>query len=69
LVTKILEHGTIKILGIVNSDLLRNSTMTDDVLPEKFMDGSGCYIGYMFCFNPFDEVLHCDDGEGVISLC
>jgi hypothetical protein len=34
--TEILEHDTIKILGIVNGDLLRNSITTDDVLPEKF---------------------------------
>jgi hypothetical protein len=36
LMREILEYGTIKILGIVDSDLLRNSTTTDDVLPENF---------------------------------
>jgi hypothetical protein len=36
LMREILEYGTIKILGIVESDLLRNSTTTDDVLPENF---------------------------------
>jgi hypothetical protein len=69
LVTEIVEHGTIKILGIVDSDLLRNSIVTDDVLPEKFLDGDGGYIGYRFRLNPFGEVFHCDDGEGVFSLC
>jgi hypothetical protein len=46
LITKILEHGTIKIPGIVDGYLLRDSVMTDDVLPEKFLDGGGGYIGY-----------------------
>jgi hypothetical protein len=36
LMREILQYGTIKILGIVDSDLLRNSTTTDDVLPENF---------------------------------
>jgi hypothetical protein len=36
LMREILEYGTIEILGIVESDLLRNSTTTDDVLPENF---------------------------------
>jgi hypothetical protein len=67
--TKIPEHGTIKILGIVNGDSLRNSVMTDDVLLEEFLNCGGGYIGYRLCFNPFGEVLHCNDGEGVISLC
>jgi hypothetical protein len=43
---EILEHGTIKILGIVDGYLLRDSITTDDVLPEKFLDGGGGYIGY-----------------------
>jgi hypothetical protein len=37
-------------------------------LPEKFLDGGGGYIGYWFRFNPFGEVLDCDDSEGVVSL-
>jgi hypothetical protein len=44
--TEILEHGIIEILGIVDGYLLRDSVMTDDVLPEKFLDGGGGYIGY-----------------------
>jgi hypothetical protein len=67
-VTEILEHGTIEIFSIVDSDLLRDSVATDVVLPEKFLDCGGGYIGYRLCFNPFVEVLHCDDGEGVVSL-
>jgi hypothetical protein len=55
LVTEILVHGTIEILGIVDGDLLRYFITTDDVLLEKFLDGGGGYIGYRFCFNPFGE--------------
>jgi uncharacterized FAD-dependent dehydrogenase len=65
---EILEHSTIKILGIIDSDLLRNSVTTDDVLLEKNLDGGRGYICYWFCFNPFGEVLNCDNGEGVVSL-
>jgi hypothetical protein len=38
LMTEIFDHGTIKILGVINDYLLRNSVMTDDVLPEKFLN-------------------------------
>jgi hypothetical protein len=38
LVTEILEHGTIKILDIIDGDLLRNSVMIDDVLPKKILN-------------------------------
>jgi hypothetical protein len=34
--TGILEHVTIKIVGIVNGYMMRDSVMIDDVLPEKF---------------------------------
>jgi hypothetical protein len=68
LMTEILEHGTIKILGIIDGDLLRNSIATEDVLPEKFLDGGEIYIGYWFCFNPFGEVLDCDNGKAIVSL-
>jgi hypothetical protein len=39
LVTKIFEHCTIKILGTIDGDLLRDSVTTNDVLPEIFLDG------------------------------
>jgi hypothetical protein len=45
-ITEILEHGTIKILGIVDGYLLRDSVMIDDILLEIFLDGGGGYIGY-----------------------
>jgi hypothetical protein len=67
--TEILEHGTIKILGVVDGDLLRNSITTGDALLEKFLDAGGGYVCYWFRFDPFGEVLDCDNGEGVVSLC
>jgi hypothetical protein len=54
---EILEHGTIEILGVVHGDLLRNSVVTYDVLPEKFLDGGRGYISYWSHF------------EGVVCLC
>jgi hypothetical protein len=67
--TEILEHITIKILGIIDGDLPRSAVTTDDVLPQKFLDGGGDYICYWFRFNPFGEALDCDNGECVVSLC
>jgi hypothetical protein len=64
---EILKHGTIKIHGIIDGYLLRDSITTDDVLPKKILDGGGGYIGYWLCFNPFGKVLNCDNGEGVVS--
>jgi hypothetical protein len=66
---EILEHGIVKIPCIVDGDLLWNSIMTDDVLPKEFLDGDGGYIGNGLRFNPFGEVLHCDDSESVVYLC
>jgi hypothetical protein len=66
---EIIEHSTIKILGIVDSDFLRNSVTTNDVRLENFLDGGGGYIWYWFRFNPVGEVLDCDNGEDVVSLC
>jgi hypothetical protein len=63
-VTKIFEHCTIKILDIIDGDLLRDSIMTDDVFPEIFLDGGGGYVSYGLHFDPFGEVLYYDNGEG-----
>jgi hypothetical protein len=63
------EHGTIKILHVVNCDLLWNSTVTNDVLPKEFLDGCGGYIGNGLRFNPLGEVFHRYYGKSVISLC
>jgi hypothetical protein len=69
LMIEILEHGTVEILGIVNGNLLRNPVMTDDILLENFLDGGGGYIAYWLRLHPFGEVLDCDNGEDVVSLC
>jgi hypothetical protein len=69
LMAEILEHGTIKILGVVDCDLMWNSIATDDVLLEELLDGGRGYIGNRLHFNPFDKVLHCDYSESVVSLC
>jgi hypothetical protein len=69
LMVEILEHGAIKVLGIVNGDLLGISIETDDVLPEEFLDGGGGCVRHRLRFNPFGEVFHCNNGEGVVSLC
>jgi hypothetical protein len=65
---EILKHGTIKIIGIIDGYLLRDSVTTNDVLLENFLDGGGGYIGYWLRFNPFGQVLDCDNGEGLVSL-
>jgi hypothetical protein len=69
LMIEILEHSTIEILSTVDRDLLRNSVTTDDILLEKILDGVRGYNCYWFRFNPFGEVLSCDNDEGVVSLC
>jgi hypothetical protein len=63
------EHSTIKILGVVDGDLLLNSVATDDVLSEEFLTGGGCYVGNRLHFNPLGEVLHCDNSKSIVSLC
>jgi hypothetical protein len=68
LMAEIPEHGTVKILGVVDHDLLWDSIVTNDVLPEEFFDGSRDYVGNGLRFNPFGEVLHCDYGKIVVSL-
>jgi hypothetical protein len=69
LMAETLEHGTFKILGIVNRDLLWNSIAIDDVVSEEFLNGGGGCVGDRLRFNPFGEVLHCDYSEIVVSLC
>jgi hypothetical protein len=68
-VAKFFEHCTIEIFSIIDGDLLRDSVTTNDALLGEFLDGGGGYLSYMFHFDPFSEVLYCDNGEGVIPLC
>jgi hypothetical protein len=45
LMAKIHEHATIKILGVVDCDLLWNSIATNDVLSQELLDGARGYAG------------------------
>jgi hypothetical protein len=68
LVIEILQHVTVKILGVVNCDLLWDSIAIDNVLPENFFDCHGGCIGDRLWLNPFCEVFHCHNAKGVIAL-
>jgi hypothetical protein len=48
---------------------LLDAVTTDNILPEECFDGCGGYVGDGLRLNPFREVFHCHDGEGVITLC
>jgi hypothetical protein len=69
LMTEILEHATIKVLSVVNYDLLWNSIVTNDILLEEFLDGSRGYVGDELRFDPIGEIFYCYNGESVVSLC
>jgi hypothetical protein len=43
--------------------------VTDDVLPEEFLDGGRGCVRYRLRFNPFSEVLDYDNDKGVVPLC
>jgi hypothetical protein len=67
LMAEILEHVAIKVFGIVNRDLLRDTVMIDDILPELF-DGCKGYVGDRLRLNPFHEILGCHNGDVVIVM-
>jgi hypothetical protein len=69
LFTVILEHCTIKILGIINCDVMGNAIATNDILLGELFDGCRTYVCDMFCLNRLHEVLDYHNGEGVIALC
>jgi hypothetical protein len=48
----ILEHVIVKLLGIVNGDLSRNTKMANDVSSEKLLNGHGAYVGDWLRLNP-----------------
>jgi hypothetical protein len=68
LVTKIPEHVTVKVFGIVNCDLLWDSVTTNNVLLEKKFNGHGGYVGDGLRLDPFHEIFYCHNGEGVFTL-
>jgi hypothetical protein len=57
------------VLHVVDCDLLRNSVMVDDVLPEKFLYSCRGHICDGLHFNPLGKVFHRYNDEGVVSLC
>jgi hypothetical protein len=68
LVTEILKHANVKVLGVVDCDLLWNSRVADNVLPEKFLYSCRGHVGDRFCLDPLGEIFHRYYGESVISL-
>jgi hypothetical protein len=75
MVVEILEHATIKILGVVNCDLLRNSVMANDVMLEIFLYGCRGYIGDRLRLDPLGVSLrmmsmpHCCRGQDGVINC
>jgi hypothetical protein len=57
-IAKIHEHATIKALSIINYNLLWNSIVTDDVLPEEFLDRCGGYVSDGLRLNPLGEIFN-----------
>jgi hypothetical protein len=68
-VIEILEHATVKVLGVVDCDLLRKSIAANNVLPEKFMYGCRGHIGDRIHLDPLDEIFYRYYVESVIFLC
>jgi hypothetical protein len=68
LMAEVHEYVAVKVHGIVDHDLLWDVITADNVLPEEFFDSCGRYVGDRLRLNPFHEVLHCHNGEGVIAL-
>jgi hypothetical protein len=68
-VTEILEHATVKVLGVVDCDLLRKSIAANNVLPEKFMYGCRGHIGDRIHLDPLGEIFYRYYVESVIFLC
>jgi hypothetical protein len=68
LLTKILEHCTVKILCAVDRNLSGNTIVIDDILLEELFDCCGAYICERLCLDPLREVFDCNNDEGVIAL-
>jgi hypothetical protein len=69
LVTEILEHAAIKVLSVVDCDLLQNSKMADNVLPEIFLYSCRGHVADRLHFDPLGEIFHHYYGKSVISMC
>jgi hypothetical protein len=68
LVVEIIEYATIEVLSVVDCDLLWNSVVIDDILPEEFLDCRRGYIGDMLRLDPLGEIFRYHDGEDIVSL-
>jgi hypothetical protein len=69
LVVEILEHAAVKVLGIADCDLLRNSIAAYNVLPKKFLYSCQGHVGDRLHLDPLGEIFHRYYDESVISLC
>jgi hypothetical protein len=49
---EILEHCIIKILCVINYEVLRDTIAADDILPDEFFDGCRDYVCDGLCLNP-----------------
>jgi hypothetical protein len=65
---EILEHVVVELLGVVHCDVSQDTIAAFDVLPEKLLDGCGVYVCNELRLNPFCEILHCYDDEGIVAL-
>jgi hypothetical protein len=52
LMAEILEHCIIKILCVINYEVLRDTIAADDILPDEFFDGCRDYVCDGLCLNP-----------------
>jgi hypothetical protein len=69
LATKSFESLGIELSSIINSDSLRHTEATNDVLSEELL-----YYGRSYCcqrlrFNPFGKVFHCHHNIFQVALC
>jgi hypothetical protein len=65
---EILEHVIVFFLGIFNGYMLWDTIATDDVLPEKILDGCRACVCDGLRLNPFFEVPNFYNSEGIIAL-
>jgi hypothetical protein len=69
LLTQILEHCIVEVLGVVDCNVLGNAVAIDDILLEELFNSCGDDVCDRFFLNPLCEVLDCHHDEGVIALC
>ena len=60
---ELFESIIVKLSGVVRDGNLRNSKLTNDVLPYKIPGVLFCDFGERFGLNPFCEVVYGNDQE------